>query len=487
MPALIFCISIIIGDVAALILRTNFFGSFLWLVLAIIALLVALTISRRITVPLAILAGLIIPMHRIAPTISASDFYQNLTGQNITIKGKISKDPTESSSGKYSVILSDIEFIANPTNSNSYQSLPGEVFVSVSSLKISDGLTLRRSDIIELEGTLAEGFGTYSGSILRPKIISASRPSPGDIFLDFRDFFAGKIKDYIPSPESGLALGYLLGQKSGVEKSFQDALRIVGLTHIVVASGAHLGVLTSASKKIFGKLSRFAGALAGALMTLIFICITGLSASMIRAGLVTFLSLITKYFGREIKPLNLIIFVAAATLIYNPNYLTDLAWLLSFGSFTGILVVALKITSFLYGKSRKPNFIFNTLITSFSAALICTPILLYFFGQFSLISIIANLLILPTISIAMGLTFATGIFAMIIPPLATICGNLTTFLLDYQISVVTFFSTQKIFLIEIEPENPLILALYIPLVLVFLIPTCYAKLQDHYFCQGTQK
>lgn len=472
MPALIFCISIIIGDVAALILRAKILGSFLWLALAVVLLVVSIIISRRIATVLAILAGLIIPFYRTAPTVIAGDYYQNLVGQNITIKGKIAKDPTESSSGKYSVILSDIEI---------NQPLPGEIFVSLSSLKISDELTLRRSDIVELEGTFAEGFGSYSGSIIRPKIVSASRPTPGDIFLDFRDFFADKIKDYIPSPENSLALGYLLGQKSGVDQTFQDALRIVGLTHIVVASGAHLGVLTSASKKIFGRLSRFAGTLAGALMTIIFIFITGLSASMIRAGLVTFLSLITKYFGREIKPQNLIIFVAAATLVFSPNYLTDLAWLLSFGSFTGILVLAPKITTFFYGKTKKPNFIFSTLITSLSAALICTPILLYFFGQISLISIVANLLILPTVSIAMGLSFATGLFAIILPPLAFIFGKLTTLLLDYQISVVTFFSEQKIFLIETDPNNPAVLALYIPLVLVFLVPACYARVKTTIF------
>lgn len=466
-PTLIFCISIIIGDVAALILRTNFFGHFLWPILSATLLLAALLTSRRVTIIFAILAGLIIPFYRVAPTISAKDYYQNLNNHAITLSAKIIKDPAESDSGKFNLTLGDIKI--------NDESLPGEIFAQVSSLKISDDFTLRRSDLVGLKGTFAYGFGSYTGSILRADIISASRPEPGDIFINLRDFFADKIRDYIPSPENGLALGYLLGQKTGVDKTFQDALRIVGLTHIVVASGAHLGTLTGAAKKLFGRFSRFAGALAGALMTLIFIGITGFSASMVRAGLVTFLSLATGYVGRKIKSLNLIIIVAAMTLIYNPNYLTDLAWLLSFGSFTGILVLAPAIIKFFYGKSRQPNFIFSTLITSFSAALICTPILLYFFGQFSLISIIANLLVLPTVSIAMGLTFLTGVFAIILPPLASIFGKLTTLLLDYQISVVNFFSEQKIFLVESEPGNPAVFLFFIPLVIVFLISVCYSK------------
>ncbi len=468
MQALIFCISIIIGDVAALILRTSFFGSFLWVILAVLLLLISIICSRRITIVLAIVAGLIVPLNRIAPAVNTNNYLASFINQQITITAKISKDPTESENGKYNLTLTNIKMQTG-------ESITGEIFTQISSLKIDDDSLLQRSDLVEISGTFAEGFGSYAGSILRPVINSASRPEPGDIFLKMRDCFADKIRDYIPAPENGLALGYLLGQKSGVDKTFQDTLRIVGLTHIVVASGAHLGTLTGAAKKIFGKLSRFAGAVAGAIMTIFFICITGLSASMIRAGLVTFLSLTTNYVGRKAKPLNLIIFVAAITLVYNPNYLTDLAWLLSFGSFTGILVFAPAIIKFLYGKSRQPNFLFSTLITSFSASLVCTPILLYFFGQFSLISIIANLLILPTVSIAMGLTFTTGVAAFILPPLATFFGTITTLLLDYQISVANFFGEQKIFLVEIEPGNAKVLLFYIPLVIVFLLPACYAK------------
>ena len=420
------------------------------------------------TILLAILAGLIIPLNRYAPAVDTGNYLASFINKQITITARIAKDPSESSNGKYNLTLSNVK-------TQNGDNVTGEFFTQIGNLKITDDIMLRRSDLIEISGIYSEGFGSYAGSILRPTIESASRPDPGDIFLEMRDFFADKIRDYIPAPENGLALGYLLGQKSGVDKTFQDTLRIVGLTHIVVASGAHLGTLTNAAKKIFGKFSRFAGATAGALMTIFFICITGLSASMIRAGLVTFLSLITNYVGRKIKPLNLIIFVAAATLIYNPNYLTDLAWLLSFGSFTGILVLAPTIIKFFYGKSRQPNFVFSTLITSFSAALVCTPILLYFFGQFSLISVAANLLILPTISIAMGLTFFTGVSAFILPPLATAFGKITTLILDYQISIANFFGEQKIFLVEIEPGDPKVLLLYIPLVIVFLFPACYSK------------
>lgn len=497
---IIFCLGVIFGDILVLVLKSTIFGNIIWLILAVAILLAAILIPRVFMMTLAFFAGFLIVACRSAPDFLAEKQFENLVGQTVIVSGNIAKDPTESESGKFSLTLKNLKIIqpdqAQPTSQihsdqpqpdqaqsltlqQSATPISGAIFTQVSDLKISDDFMLQRSDTVTLRGQLSAGFGTYLATIFRPEIKNVERPEPGDVFLKIRDFFAGKVKDYVPSPESGLALGYLLGQKSGVDQSFQNALRIVGLTHIVVASGAHLSTLTGVAKKLFKKLSRFASLLAAILLTVFFIGITGLSASMLRAGLVTGLSLILSYFGRDIHPLRVIILVAAATLIYDPSYLTDLAWLLSFASFSGILVLAPAITKFFYGKSKKPNFIFTTLIASVSAALLCTPIILYYFGQTSLISIIANLLVLPTVSIAMGLTFLTGLAAIIIPPLANIFGHLATLILDYQISVVNFFSDQKIFLIETESNNPAIFLLYVPLIVAFIFAACYARLKLH--------
>ena len=459
---LIFAISIILSDILVSLIRPTFFAGPYWLALALILLFFSIIVPRFPFILLAGLSGFLLISWRAGPDLLAQDFFKNSIGQNVTITGKITKDPTTSASEKLNITLTNLEI--------SEQEISGQLFTQV-----DPKIDIQRSDTLTISGKLSEGFGNYSVSMFRPKIQKIDRPEPGDIFLKIRNFFADKVKDYIPAPQNGLALGYLLGQKSGVDKNFQDTLRVVGLTHIIVASGAHLSTLTGFARKIFKKVSRFAGFLAGILLTIFFIGITGLSASMMRAGLVTGISLLTKYFGREIKPLRLIILVAAATLVYNPAYLSDLAWLLSFASFTGILVLTPKISRFFYGKNKKTNVLSSTLISSVAASLLCTPILLYYFGQISLISTIANLLILPTVSFAMGLTFLTGLSAIILPPLANIFGYLSTILLGYQISVANFFGEQKMFLIQTEPNNPAVFALYIPFMIVFAIFACYSK------------
>lgn len=460
---LFFAIGILTGAILIAVFRTAFFESLLWLFLALALLFFALLTSRKISIILALISGVILVFFRASPAFVSQDYINQIIGSNITLSGVISKDP-EGSNGKYNLKLTNLKIYLENQSAGQLESpsveLEGTLFTQVTNQN------LQRSDQITISGELSAGFGSFIAAIYRPEIKAISRPEPGDIFLKIRNFFAGRIKQFIPEPESGLALGYLLGQKSGVDKTIAETLQLIGLTHIIVASGAHLSTLTSFACKLFGKLSRFASFLVAISATLFFIGITGLSASMLRAGLVTGLSLLLWYFGREIHPLRLIILVAATTLIYNPFYVTDLAWLLSFLSFSAILVAAPAIVRFLYGKDRKPSFVSGTLISSFVAALLTAPVLLYFFGQISLISVFANLLILPTIPVAMGLTFLTGFFALFLPPIATLFGYLTKLILDYQISVANFFGEQKSFLLAIEPNNALIFLLYLPLIVV---------------------
>lgn len=451
---LFFAISILGSSILINIIRISFFSSFLWILLAMTLLIIALVTSRKISIILAVLAGILLILFRSAPAFISQDFINQLAGKTVTISGTVSKDPDESNS-KYNLKLTDLKLYLNE---ESEIIIEGTLFTQV------NNKSLQRSDRITISGELSSGFGSYVATIYRPDILTISRPEPGDVFLKIRNFFANKIKQYIPNPENGLALGYLLGQKSGVDKTISETLQLIGLTHIIVASGAHLSTLTSFARKIFGKISRFASFLFAGLATLFFIGITGLSASMLRAGLVTGLSLLLWYFGRTIHPLRLIILTIAITLIYNPFYVTDLAWLLSFLSFSAILVIAPAITNFLYGKDKKPNFISSTLISSFAAAVLTAPVQLFYFGQISLISIFANLLILPTISIAMGLTFITGLLALLFPPVANLLGQVTTIILDYQINVANFFADQKSFIFSMEVNNPFVFLLYIPVI-----------------------
>ncbi len=308
---------------------------------------------------------------------------------------------------------------------------------------------------LEKQNVLGEAYVVSSGLETEAWVVS------------MRDFFAERIQRLLPETEASLGLSYLLGMKSGLPKELSENLRTVGLVHIVVASGAHLSILVEIAKKIFGKISRFAGLLFSMLFVVFFMAMVGWTPSILRAGIMAILAIVTWYYGRKIEPWRMILLVMATTLMMNPMFITNLGWLLSFASFTGIMILGPKMTRYFYGE-KKPGFIAETVITTIAATLMTLPIILYYFGQVSLISVVANLLILPTLSYAMGLTFLVGVFAGV-PWIEIAISFLATKLLDFHILVVEFFGAQTQFLVKISQYQWQIFLIYIPIVLIIII------------------
>ncbi len=107
-----------------------------------------------------------------------------------------------------------------------------------------------------LSGRFEQGFGQYRASLPRAKIIQHEQDPSW--LKRWRAAFLSRIKEALPEPESSLAASYLFGRSDLLSDSLSKSIRNVGLSHIVAVSGFHLGLILTASRKIFGKVSRFA-------------------------------------------------------------------------------------------------------------------------------------------------------------------------------------------------------------------------------------
>lgn len=300
------------------------------------------------------------------------------------------------------------------------------------------------------------------------------KKGPQGLALEVRDEFAESVTDTLGGREAKLGLAYLVGMKDDLDAETQEMLRAVGLTHIVVASGTHLGIIVEFFRKRFGKISRFAGALFGAVFIVIFATLVGWTASITRAAIVSGLSILGWYYGRKVGAMRVILIAMAVTLVVNPLYALDLGWQLSFASFAGIMLLLPLMQKFFFGKKQKPGVVSELVLASVAATLMCAPILLYYFGSISLISLVANVLILPTIPFAMGMTFVTGLTGflpafLLFDWLRFVVVKITTFVLDYHLAVVEFFSKQTGFIINISKGQPVVLLLYIPILAPFVV------------------
>ena len=374
------------------------------------------------------LIGMLVGFLRGDMVQSQLEGYERYVGQEVVVEGVISEDIGIGSNGTLQFRLQSVR-IDN-------QSLPGTVWVSATS-----DIQLRRSDRLSVRGTLSEGFGNIPASLQSASIISADRERGGDPAIEFRDWFAGGIRQAIPEPEASLGSGFLLGQRSALPEDLDDMLRLLGLTHIVVASGYNLTILVRFARAAFAKISKYVAAASAGIMILSFLFVTGFSPSMSRAALVAGISLMAWYFGRSLHPLVLLPFAAAVTGLLQPSFVWgDLGWYLSFASFAGIMLLAPLLQHYFWGIQKEPGAVRRIIIETLSAQLATLPIIALMFGQYSPLAIPANVLVVPLIPLAMLLTFVGGIAGVSIAAASWIFGLPATWILQYMTSISSWLA-----------------------------------------------
>lgn len=448
-------VGIIIGVVLALVFRINYFASPIWIIVSTLLLLFAYLKPKFAFVVIALIAGMLLAFVRASDELRDVKMIEQMIGQNVEISGRIDGDPTIDE-GKIRFKLSELSF-------DEKTEVGGSLFVSMSAKD-----DLERNDNLTLKGKMENGFGVYSGYLSSPRIIKWEKPNPGDLMVNMRNWFAQRIMSVIPDRQSKLGISYLLGMKTYLSRDLSDNLRIVGLVHIVVASGAHLSIIVGIVKKILGKVSRTLSLILLILLIVLFMSMIGWTPSILRAGIMTIMALFAWYVGRKIQPWRIILLVMAITLMIEPMFVIDVGWLLSFASFIGIMILGPLIRKFCYG-GNKPNMIGGMIMTTISATVMTLPITMYFYGTMSLISILANILVLPTLSWAMGLTFLVGMVADL-PFIADVLGFVVTKLLDYHIGVVEMFSKMEMFLVEIPRYQWQVFLIYGVIIIVLMVP-----------------
>jgi competence protein ComEC len=214
----------------------------------------------------------------------------------------------------------------------------------------------------------------------------------------------------LPEPYASLAGGVVIGGKSGLGDELQQAFIRSGLVQIIVLSGYNIMVVAEwiMAALALTKLPRRWTAAAAAIAILIFIGIAGFSATAIRAALMAFIALFARATGRTYAASRALLFAVVLMLIWNPLYLIyDPGFGLSVTATAGLIWLA-PIFEKLLSSIKNP--FWNTgIATTLAAQIAVLPLLLYDTGNLSLVAIPANLITMPVVPIAMGLSALAGI------------------------------------------------------------------------------
>jgi len=147
--------------------------------------------------------------------------------------------------------------------------------------------------------------------------------------------------------------------------------------------------------------------------------ICGFTSSVLRASIMAIISLLAVKFGREYDPLTAIGFAGIVIFLTNPLCMFDISFLMSFGCALGIVLFNKPIKLALT-KIKIPNKIADSLSITISTLLALIVINAVFFRNLNVISLIANVIIIPIFAFAFSVVFIVSLFALIIPHVSII-------------------------------------------------------------------
>ena len=242
---------------------------------------------------------------------------------------------------------------------------------------------------------------------------------------------------WLGSPEGQLVSSMVLGSKAvDLPYDIKDLFVRVGLAHALAASGFQtaliLGLVIALSKGLSPKWQFSCGAVA----LVGFVGLTGLQPSVLRAVIMGFGALIGVATSRKIKPLGSLLVAATLLLLWNPLWIWDLGFELSFLATLGLVVTVPPLITML---DWMPSAIATLIAIPLAAMLWTLPLQLYIFGVIPPYSLVVNILTIPLISIiSIG-----GIFSAIAALIWSTAGSAIAWLLYYPtyilIWLVQFF------------------------------------------------
>ena len=369
--------------------------------------------------------------------------YGDAVGKSVSVEGEVINAPD--------IRVFNQRLTIRPSNqeSNILAVVPKEIDVSY-------------GDMVKVEGKLEtpENFITSSGKefnyerylanqdiyyIINNADIEVISHDHGSIIkswlFKFRNAFMKNISKVISPPESDLANGLILGARGGFDAKTRDEFISTGTIHIIALSGYNVTIVAESTMKILGLMfAQSVGITLGVVVIILFVILSGASATAVRAGIMAVVILFARLTGRTYDAGRALVIAALLMIAYDPRVLNDISFQLSFIATFGVLFLTPKVIGWV--RFLPMRFGFREVVaTTIAATVAVLPILLYTTGILSIVSLPANILILPLIPLTMFFSFLVGAFGFISPILAIPFAYVAHLLLLYILYVIHFFAS----------------------------------------------
>jgi competence protein ComEC len=222
----------------------------------------------------------------------------------------------------------------------------------------------------------------------------------------------------MPAREAALARGFVLGEDDRIDPATVEDFRRAGLSHLLAVSGQNVALLALLVMPLLAALgmplrTRLVWVIAA---IAVYVPLAGGGPSIVRAGVMGVITLLATLSGRRSSRLFALAVAAIATLALDPGIGADIGWQLSFAAVLGILALARPLRRAIVSRigSRGPRgALAEGIAVTVAATLATAPLIAFHFGEFSTVSLLANLLALPAVAPAMWLGMLSSIGAQV--------------------------------------------------------------------------
>jgi len=228
---------------------------------------------------------------------------------------------------------------------------------------------------------------------------------------------------------AGVLNAVILGERQNLPDYVRDVFARTGTAHIIAISGLHLGIAAFIILVILKiiRVPRRPRYLLAILLLVFYCLLTGANPPAVRATVMAAILLFGCFLERQANIYNSLALAALIILSVNPGALFEVSFQLSFVSVVSIVWLSPKIKSIFpeeLGKVRRLNLLISVFSVALAAWLGLLPLIAYYFKIFSPVTILANMIVAPYMTIIVAAGFSLGLIGIFFP-LASIfaCAN----------------------------------------------------------------
>jgi competence protein ComEC len=256
---------------------------------------------------------------------------------------------------------------------------------------------------------------------------------------------------------AALAQGIVLGQDERIPQPMVEDFKASGLAHLLAVSGQNVTLLAVLALPLLGaaglgRRGRLIGVIA---LIVVYVPLTGAGPSIMRAGAMGVAAAVAQLSGRPASRWYALLLACLFTLLIDPRAWLDSGWQLSFAAVAGIFLVGGRLAR---AFARLPQPLAEGAAMTVAATAATAPLLAFQFGRVSLVSLLANLIVLPVI----GPIMWTGMLAAAVAPVslqaAALLNAIDGFCLAYLAAIARWSAHLPGAVLPLSLDSPLALA-----------------------------